>query len=989
MATNITFRKTDSALNKPSATTVKNAPLSSLEIDGNFKSIKDNLDEMIEGGVGKLVQRHDVVSLGGQTIFDLPFSYTPGMDALMVFVNGVLGVAGSRYTETSSTRITMTPALALGDKVTVMANVSPINNLPYNPVDGRKDLFVAGTHYTKNTTTSVTLSSTPAKSGTVKVFFDGIYQNKDTYYIVGNVVYFGVIGSLVVIPVDTVEVQYEIPSEFVGLSVADIAVLTAAQNAAQASANAAAASFDSFDDRYLGAKSVAPIVDNDGNTILVGAKYFNSTENKMYFRNSSNAWQLDTADSSTVNYLPAGTGAVASSATVESKLRDIMSSGPVLLRPAYLDQFVDGFFGRGMLTAETDNLVTEQFVTAPAVSGAWTISVTSATNLIAGGCVTVKHDNGRYGTYFLAGKTGNVLTIFPSLRYGVSTASKIERTWFNRAHPGKFYMRELAQRIASTTELEAAMPSGGRILFANFASSPNTVEDSLVAVSGGVVNYYDASNEGAGGITSPVRFGIGRTAYVTAGTVGSGAETRLFAVGRDTECVAKLVFAATSAASVYKIEVLDETGKAFNEVLATYNAPSGASGVVLQTRTITFNTRSSKYLKVRVTCASSPNNGFYIDQIDVFEAPATNSLIISKRGAKIVCIGDSWVAGDLASTPEREPITTQLASELPDATIINAGIGGNKIWEQVARFDTDVAVHKPDYVVVNTGTNEAYNPASGIFEPNSVDYFIAQYRIMINKIIGIGARPIIVGVPALAQSDSATSYTDWLLNNRARSYVKAFYEFQGARPLAFGARSGLESYRTDALLTSGATPSVAYMRRVDLDYSSATTITNLLNGVSGQVVTLVARNSNCTLQHGGLLLHGAVNVVLTNNSTITLMRLDTSYSEAWVEIGRSITSLSEGPLEVELTSGSTPDVSGAKYVNLNYGSPTTITNFTGGATNQEIQIRAINGNVTLTHGTFQLTGSVNVTLTSNSVITLRRANIGQSGAWYEVSRSIK
>lgn len=239
MATNITFRKTDSADNKPAATTVKNAPLSSLEIDGNFKSIKDNLDEMIVGGVGKLVQRHDVVSLGGQSIFDLPFSYTPGMDALMVFINGILGVAGSRYEETSSTRITMTPALALGDKVTVMVNVSPINNLPYNPVDGRKDLFVAGTNYTKNATTSITLSSAPAKSGTVKVFFDGIYQNKDTYYIVGNTVYFGAVGSLVAIPSDTVEVQYEIPSQFIALDADDLLILSDSQSISQSSAASA------------------------------------------------------------------------------------------------------------------------------------------------------------------------------------------------------------------------------------------------------------------------------------------------------------------------------------------------------------------------------------------------------------------------------------------------------------------------------------------------------------------------------------------------------------------------------------------------------------------------------------------------------------------------------------------------------------------------------------------------------------------------------
>jgi len=52
--------------------------------------------------------------------------------------------------------------------------------------------------------------------------------------------------------------------------------------AAAASATAAAASYDSFDDRYLGAKSTAPSVDNDGNTLLVGAIYWNSVANAMF-----------------------------------------------------------------------------------------------------------------------------------------------------------------------------------------------------------------------------------------------------------------------------------------------------------------------------------------------------------------------------------------------------------------------------------------------------------------------------------------------------------------------------------------------------------------------------------------------------------------------------------------------------------------------------------------------------------------------------------
>jgi hypothetical protein len=53
-------------------------------------------------------------------------------------------------------------------------------------------------------------------------------------------------------------------------------------SAASASASSAAASYDSFDDRYLGPKSSAPSVDNDGNTLLTGAIYWNSTSSNLW-----------------------------------------------------------------------------------------------------------------------------------------------------------------------------------------------------------------------------------------------------------------------------------------------------------------------------------------------------------------------------------------------------------------------------------------------------------------------------------------------------------------------------------------------------------------------------------------------------------------------------------------------------------------------------------------------------------------------------------
>ena len=50
---------------------------------------------------------------------------------------------------------------------------------------------------------------------------------------------------------------------------------------AAASAAAAAASYDSFDDRYLGPKASNPSVDNDGNALVAGALYWNTTDNSM------------------------------------------------------------------------------------------------------------------------------------------------------------------------------------------------------------------------------------------------------------------------------------------------------------------------------------------------------------------------------------------------------------------------------------------------------------------------------------------------------------------------------------------------------------------------------------------------------------------------------------------------------------------------------------------------------------------------------------
>lgn len=64
---------------------------------------------------------------------------------------------------------------------------------------------------------------------------------------------------------------------------------SSAQTAAEAARDATLAAYDSFDDRYLGSKSSNPSVDNDGNALVAGALYYNTTVPEMRLYTGS-AW---------------------------------------------------------------------------------------------------------------------------------------------------------------------------------------------------------------------------------------------------------------------------------------------------------------------------------------------------------------------------------------------------------------------------------------------------------------------------------------------------------------------------------------------------------------------------------------------------------------------------------------------------------------------------------------------------------------------------
>ena len=111
-------------------------------------------------------------------------------------------------------------------------------------------------------------------------------------------------------------------------------ILLADDNAAicTAMANVCTSTYDQFDNRYLGAKATPPLVDNDGNALVYGALYFDTTQN--YMKVWSNAGWINAGSSvngTTERYTYTATaGQTVFVATYEAGYIDVFLNGSKL-----------------------------------------------------------------------------------------------------------------------------------------------------------------------------------------------------------------------------------------------------------------------------------------------------------------------------------------------------------------------------------------------------------------------------------------------------------------------------------------------------------------------------------------------------------------------------------------------------------------------------------------------------------------------------------
>jgi hypothetical protein len=158
---------------------------------------------------------------------------------------------------------------------------------------------------------------------------------------------------------------------------------TAAASSATSAASSAAsalAAFDSFDDRYLGAKASDPSVDNDGDPLTAGDLYWNTTLSVMKVYTGS-AWVIAyvPGDASNISFTPYGTVA---SSNVQGAVQELVDeklnlTGGTLTGNLVLNNQNDVRFGEA--AANGSNYVAFQAPASIASDVVWTLPATDAT----------------------------------------------------------------------------------------------------------------------------------------------------------------------------------------------------------------------------------------------------------------------------------------------------------------------------------------------------------------------------------------------------------------------------------------------------------------------------------------------------------------------------------------------------------------------------------------------------------------------------------
>jgi len=121
------------------------------------------------------------------------------------------------------------------------------------------------------------------------------------------------------------------------------------------------------------------------------------------------------------------------------------------------------------------------------------------------------------------------------------------------------------------------------------------------------------------------------------------------------------------------------------------------------------------------------------------ELPAPLAAVEVADGDSIVFLGDSITHQHLYTQYVEDYFYTRFPKLR--LKLHNAGVGGARAWDALARFDADVAAYKPKYVTILLGMNDgSYQP----FNQEIYDTYRNDMSKLLDRIKEIGATPILM-----------------------------------------------------------------------------------------------------------------------------------------------------------------------------------------------------------------------------------------------------
>jgi hypothetical protein len=248
------------------------------------------------------------VSLNSQKITNLATPTNSGDAVSLGYINGQKGAANG-LAELDGSGLVPThhlPALAItttqvvNSEANMLALTAQVGDVAVR-TDVNKSFILTATPATTLGNWQELLSPTDAvlsvDGSTGAITLSGTYLNRTTGQLLGNLD----ANNFKVTGLGTPTSNADAATK------AYVDTVAGSATAAAASAAAAATTYDNFDDRYLGAKSTAPSVDNDGNALITGAIYWNSSTNQMYAWTGS-AWGSISSTADIYRYRYTATG---------------------------------------------------------------------------------------------------------------------------------------------------------------------------------------------------------------------------------------------------------------------------------------------------------------------------------------------------------------------------------------------------------------------------------------------------------------------------------------------------------------------------------------------------------------------------------------------------------------------------------------------------------------------------------------------------------